>query len=93
MTIKYLLFQGNDYEASGGMSDLSLKFNSYEEFAENYNFKQRDWYQLVDTTDFTYQDFYWFDEEEIIDDDSIDRDAFNEQRETEFYNWVKKNVR
>ncbi len=86
---KYLLFQGDNHYPYGGMDDLVLKFNTYEEFISNYNFCLCSWYQLVYTEDFSYVEFtskiLWH-----IDKES--RDEIISKRKPEFLEWVKLNV-
>jgi hypothetical protein len=82
---KYLLFEFEAHESAGGMDDLVLKFNTYDDFINNYKFKDVDFKQLVDTSDFSFKEFYtnishhW-----NIDDYKITKKA----REEEFANWI-----
>jgi hypothetical protein len=86
---KYLLFEFEAHEASGGMDDLVLKFNTYDDFINNYNFKDVDFKQLVDTSNFSFKEFYtnishrW-----NIDDYKITKKA----REEEFVNWISTQI-
>jgi len=80
---KYLLFRGVDYYPSGGISDLAYKFNTYEELVENFEYKTADWYQLVDTNDFTYKSFY----QEFEDVDDCLR------YQTELFSWIKEQMK
>ena len=43
---RYLLFAFDDHESYGGMNDLVFKFNTFDEFINNYEYKDLYYYQL-----------------------------------------------
>lgn len=54
---KYLLFAFDSHESYGGMEDLVFKFNTLDEFKDDFIYKDLYIYQLVDTKDFSFKEF------------------------------------
>jgi hypothetical protein len=78
---RYLLFSFNDHYPFGGMEDLKIKFNTIEEFEEEFEFTDYDNWQLVDLSDFSIYEFSTsikYHHNEVV-----------KQREMELINWVK----
>ncbi len=89
MKYKYLLFGFDPHEAIGGMDDLVKKFNSYDEFIEDYTHADYYCYQLVETNNFTYKEF----STKIIWHMGSDNSAvIKEKRKNEFLDWIKKEL-
>lgn len=86
---RYLLFAFDSHESSGGMYDLVFKFNTFDEFINNYKYKDLHYYQLVNTADFSFKEF----NTSIVYQIGIDDyNKIKKQREEEFINWVRKQV-
>lgn len=83
---RYLLFGFSDYYPSGGMEDLRIKFNTYEEFKKNFTFENyySEW-QLVDTEN----NFSWESLRSSID---IWDDDNEKKRESELVTWIKESI-
>lgn len=86
---RYLLFAFDDHESYGGMNDLVFKFNTFDEFINNYEYKDLYYYQLVDTTDFSFKEF---NTSIIYHAGMDDYDKIKKQREKEFIEWVRKQI-
>jgi hypothetical protein len=52
---KYMLFQFDEFYPKGGIRDFAVEFDFYDEFKKLYKFKAYDFYQLVNTSDFSHK--------------------------------------
>jgi hypothetical protein len=86
----YLLFAFDNYYPSGGMEDLKIKFNTYEEFENNFRFYHHDTFQLVNTQEnLSYQEF----STSITHHVGVDNiKIIQELRKEELMKWIKNRV-
>jgi len=86
MKYKYLLFGVDEHSGLGGMYDLIVKFNTFDDI-KNCVFVDFDEFQLVETEDFSYLEF----STKIIYHDGVDDyGEIQEKRKVEFLDWIKK---
>lgn len=52
----YLLFSGNQFYPIGGFRDFDMDFDSIDEAIEHFKAMNHDWYQIVQSSDFSIVD-------------------------------------
>jgi hypothetical protein len=87
---KYLLFGFDYHYPSGGMDDLILKFNSFDEFLTNFKFSNYDQFQLVDTGD-NYS-YTTFDSKITFHYGKDNWEVIRKKKEYEFVDWMRNSI-